>query len=481
MQNDNPIKKMIDKFSSTLKIDGTQRIQRVSWFFFSFCCPTDIDCTQAFSEYCNSQFIKTKVKLTYTYFSETDISKTLICITEKEGPGNFSKNVSVPNLLVSAIKLHIPKKNSDELRTTLLNLPRIMFLPCPEEEEELKPTAEQMLSDSLISMTLQNRLSIHSFNSVQAAKEKIITTMKLELKNLKRKRLVHGDEIETFWGVTLTFYALENKKRNFWIHGSSNVGKTLFTKMLVKRYLAGNINATASTHAQISKETQIVILDEYKSKNKFCFSTLNQLCDNTFGFKQLYANHFNTAEAIVIVNANRSLEDTYSADEKDKEDVHEQLRNRFFELDVDFCLREQGIEPADYLTSKYALPEELLSEINSPDPVDLLNNEEIVAEYNEKVAKLEPEICTVCGSRVKSINKTGNNNLIIPDRNIDFTASQTLRDKEGNSISNIESLLRLEEDQLNLAEDNSSLTSEPKTSPRKLLKKRKRIDDSDFV
>jgi hypothetical protein len=254
-------------------------------------------------------------------------------------------------------------------------------------------------------------MSVPSFATIHTAKEKMLTLMRTELRESKKTKLAYYDTIPTFWGVTLQFLPFSEKKRNFWIYGKSNLGKSFFRRSLNRRYLAGNITASSSTHITISKQTQIVILDEFKEKNKLNFESINLLCDNGFPFKHLYANHFTTVDAIVIVLANRSLEDTYPAALSAGEDMQEQLRNRFYQLNINECLAEQGIEPSEYLQSLHCLNTEEVHQINMPDPIDLLSDAELIHQYHELKGPWQYEVCTLCGSRTGFLGECKKDNL----------------------------------------------------------------------
>lgn len=415
MQNSNYIDLLskIEEGCNSFTLTQIRRIQRTNWCILLLDVPENVDCFNIFADYCDGQFKNTAVSMRYSRLNRDD-SAVYICTVEKNTEGNFSKKICPPPQLIDAVMLLIPKNLDDDMfRNAVKEAPQTHRIPSLSPETK-KLSASQIISTNLVSATIEGRIGIHSYSNVSQAKEKLLNSMRTSLRDNSKIILKPGDVIPTFWGFTLSFLPLSEKKRNFWITGPSNAGKSLFSRMLKKRFLAGCINAGNSTHSEISKLTQIIILDEFKANNAYQFPFVNLLCDNAFGFKHLYANHFTTAAAIVIVLANRSFRETYPQNSKQGEDIWQQLGNRFVEIDLVIELGMQGISIANYAMSKYKVSQKEIDEIYEQDRVDTLTDETVLDTYTINTGSLVFDVCTVCGSRI-SIMTGGDEDSIIQE------------------------------------------------------------------
>lgn len=374
------------------------RLQRTNWCILYLEAPVDIECFSAFGDFCAASFKNTASTIHYSQIKRV-FSVVYIATIEKTTAGNFCKPVN-PAPAMPSMLLFTPKNETAEIvRAELKAMPPMHRIPSLSSDAK-KLSASQIISTDLVSATLDGRIGIRSYSNVSQAKEKILNSMRATLRDKSKTVLAPNDPIPTFWGFTLYFLPFSEKQRNFWITGPSNAGKSLFSRMLKKRFFAGSISVGTGTHLEINKATQIIILDEFKAKNAYPFPFVNQLCDNAFGFKHLYANHFTTTAAIVIVLANQPLKKTYPAKSNTGEDIWQQLSNRFIQIDLEEELRMQGITVADYPTSKHQLSQQKLNELYEPDSFDVLPDETVLDTYAASTGALAFDICASCGSRV---------------------------------------------------------------------------------
>lgn len=101
------------------------------------------------------------------------------------------------------------------------------------------------------------------------------------------------------------------KKRHYWIYSRQpNLGKTyLFAKPLAKTYKVSIQNGDFS-YFSVEESTQCVIFDEYNTP-ALKWSTLNAMCDGTFGFRRMYMPKLVLSDPLIIVLSNQSILDLY--------------------------------------------------------------------------------------------------------------------------------------------------------------------------
>lgn len=414
MQNQEPsvsdLLELISTSSELVVFRKPYKLQRINWCFFTLAVPENVDIFPVLSSFCENEFKKTKVSLRYFFFINENL-KHYVAVVAKEEETPFCKIIQVPPALLSNIRFYVPKANSDALQAALTSLSPVFQLP-PSSTELSRITASEIITGDLVTATLNGRIGMQSFANISTAKERMLALMRQELKDANKTRLLPNDIIPTFWGLKFLYLPLQTKKRNFWIFGDSNVGKSMFSRMVNKRFLSGNISAGSPTHPEITPQTQIIIIDEFKLSNMFTFPQLNLLCDNSFYFKHLYANNFRTVEAIVMVLANQSLRKTYPMKNDINEDVWEQLENRFIEVDVNSELAAQGIKTADYRTGMYKVSDETRASFYEQDIVDTWSNDAVLEKFTASKGTFEAEICTQCGNRIGFVNSSANKTLL---------------------------------------------------------------------
>ncbi len=112
------------------------------------------------------------------------------------------------------------------------------------------------------------------------------------------------------WGKVLPSFK-KSKKRHYWIYSDGpNYGKTTgFAKPLEKEYRCV-IQAGDFSSWNVSGSVECIILDDYNTP-ALKWSTLNQLCDNTYSFRVLYSRPKRLDNFLVIILSNFSIKDLY--------------------------------------------------------------------------------------------------------------------------------------------------------------------------
>nr|QKI29016.1 Rep [Kummerowia striata CRESS virus] len=133
------------------------------------------------------------------------------------------------------------------------------------------------------------------------------------------------DYLPNPWGLQLAA-KIQTKKRHYWIYSRRpDVGKTFkFAKPLSSKYKA--CIATNFTYWSIPFDTELLILDEYNSAG-LKWNELNQLCDNTFGFRVFQGGIRYMESYLVIILSNLSIKEMYPF-------KYEFLEARFNEIEI---------------------------------------------------------------------------------------------------------------------------------------------------
>lgn len=119
------------------------------------------------------------------------------------------------------------------------------------------------------------------------------------------------DELPNTWGIRLQINT-DKKQCHFWIYSTKpNFGKTTFMLDMLARYRASQYNTGELYQNQISKDTELVIFDEFTGGIPVC--KLNQICDGTFLFPQKFGLKptMLNQKPLVIILGNRAPEECY--------------------------------------------------------------------------------------------------------------------------------------------------------------------------
>lgn len=131
--------------------------------------------------------------------------------------------------------------------------------------------------------------------------------------------------IPNTWGKLLS-YNPTSKCRHYWIWSSQpNKGKTTFAKSLKKSHNAV-IQAGDFSYWNVDPSLSILILDDYNHAS-LKFHQLNQLGDNTFGFRRFHAGVLTMDEYLVIVLSNFDIKTLYPF-------KYDTLYARFIEIEL---------------------------------------------------------------------------------------------------------------------------------------------------
>lgn len=133
--------------------------------------------------------------------------------------------------------------------------------------------------------------------------------------------------LETRWGFELKVN-LENKQCHFWIWSHEpNKGKTTFLTSIRKKYRAEFWNYGEVFQDSIKTSTEIILFDEMRG-SRLKATTLNQICDGTFGFPQKGAAciYLVTGKPLVIVCSNLEISECY------KDPISDLIKARFIEI-----------------------------------------------------------------------------------------------------------------------------------------------------
>lgn len=236
----------------------------------------------------------------------------------------------------------------------------------------------RILKGNPIDEVLDGNITLSSYSNTLKSLSKIHSKMQNDLAAIEKKELNYFDEIPTFWGFKLTFLPPATKQRNYWIYGPSNLGKSFFARWLKVEYRAACCQFFTGTQAEVDRQTQIIILDEFKRTTSLPFAKLNILCDGQFPFKHLYIDNFKTIDSIIVVMTNDSITTVYPEALEDP-NILAQLNNRFIEINLEQELKMQGI--SDYLTSRHKASDELVQRVFTPSVITSLSNHELVDRY----------------------------------------------------------------------------------------------------
>lgn len=144
---------------------------------------------------------------------------------------------------------------------------------------------------------------------------------------VKKRSPPLSDFLENPWGKLLPTN-IAGKKRHFWIWSAKpDVGKTYkFAKPLAAKYCC-NIYTTFDDWPGIVADQRLLILDDYNFA-ALKWNVINQIADNTYGFKQKYQPTCQPDSYLVVIISNSSINDLYP-------NKNEFIHARFNELNVD--------------------------------------------------------------------------------------------------------------------------------------------------
>lgn len=154
------------------------------------------------------------------------------------------------------------------------------------------------------------------------------TKLKLDLIALQEDLAVQKNPLPTWipnpWGKLLPSFK-SSKKRHYWIWSDGpNYGKTTgFAKPLAEEYDAV-IQTGDFFYWNVTRSTECLILDDYNTA-KLNWSSLNQLCDNTFAFRVFQRGSITLKKYVLIILSNAPISELYP-------NMHLYLYARFNEI-----------------------------------------------------------------------------------------------------------------------------------------------------
>lgn len=112
------------------------------------------------------------------------------------------------------------------------------------------------------------------------------------------------------WAKVLPSFR-KSKRRHYWIWSNGpNYGKTTgFAKPLAEEYNAV-IQAGNFSYWNVTRSLELLILDDYNTA-QLNWSTLNQLCDNTYSFKVIYRGMICPPKYLVVILSNSPISSLY--------------------------------------------------------------------------------------------------------------------------------------------------------------------------
>lgn len=138
------------------------------------------------------------------------------------------------------------------------------------------------------------------------------------------------ERLDNDWNLNLKVDT-DLKRCHFWIWSHApNRGKTTFLLSIARRYRAEFWNYGEVFQDRVTKRTECILFDELRG-SRLKVTTLNQICDGTFGYPQKGASciSLETGKPLVVVCSNVSIREAY------KEEFWDILEARFQDFNLD--------------------------------------------------------------------------------------------------------------------------------------------------
>lgn len=205
----------------------------------------------------------------------------------------------------------------------------------PDELDQIKDglSDKQMANKRILKKALEfgpeklledGDYAIHQFDFVVRG---LNAYKKLKVEDLREEL---PTRLENDWNVDLRVNT-DLKQCHFWIWSKEpNRGKTTFLMRLHRTYRAEFWNYGEVFQDKVTRKTELLLLDELRG-SRLKVTTLNQICDGTFGFPQKGAPciYPECGKLLVIVCSNLSIREAY------KEDFWSYIEARFKEINID--------------------------------------------------------------------------------------------------------------------------------------------------